>query len=255
VTDAPRAVYVYGVMRASELDAVSAPGVEEADVRAVRHGELAALTSELRSDALSAAREVRAHWRVLEEVSKTATVLPARFGTVMESEQAVAEDLLEPNAERLAELLRQLAGRVQLSVKGHYDEPRLMREIVADSPAVAALRDKLRKLPEAAGYYDRIRLGELVAAAVEQRRAADTELALATLAPLAVDSREEEAAHAHAAFNLAFLVDRGREAEFTDAVDGLAAVLGDRVAIRYVGPLPPYSFAQADLTPRSEAWA
>ena len=40
-----------------------------------------------------------------------------------------------------------------------------------------------------------------------------------------------------------------------EAVDGLAAVLAERIAIRYVGPLPPYSFAQAELTPRSEAWA
>jgi hypothetical protein len=38
-------------------------------------------------------------------------------------------------------------------------------------------------------------------------------------------------------------------------VNALSAAHGDEIAIRYVGPLPPYSFAEADLTPRSEAWA
>ena len=253
MTDSP--VYVYGVVPAPELKDVLVKGVEDADVRGVRHERLAALISELRSDELKAAREVRAHWRVVEEAARTATVLPARFGTVMESEDAVRRQLLAPNAERLTELFRTVAGRVQLNVKGEYDEAKLMRQVVADSPAVAAMRDRLRELPDAAGYYSRIRLGELVAAAVEERRAADTQLALATLAPLAADSREEQAAGPRTAFNLAFLVERKAEPEFTEAVDGLAAVLAERIAIRYVGPLPPYSFAQAELTPRSEAWA
>jgi hypothetical protein len=253
VTDA--AVYVYGVVPAAELTDVRVKGVDDTNVHAVRHDDLAALTSELRGDALSAAREVRAHWRVVEEASRSATVLPARFGTVMESEEAVRRQLLEPNAEQLAELFAAVAGRVQLNVKGLYDEPKLMRQVVADSPAVAALREKVRALPGEAGYYDRIRLGELVAVAVEQRRAMDTKLALDTLAPLAADAKKEQASGHHTAFNLAFLVERKAEPEFTEAVDGLAGVLAERIAIRYVGPLPPYSFAQADLTPRSEAWA
>ena len=59
-------------------------------------------------------------------------MLPVRFGTVLEGDRAVREQLLEPNAERLTELLDALAGRVQLTVKGDYDEERLLREVVRD---------------------------------------------------------------------------------------------------------------------------
>jgi hypothetical protein len=248
-------VYVYGVLSGADRAGVSVGGVEGAEVRTVEHAGLAALVSTLRADALAAASELRAHWRVLEEASKGATVLPVRFGTVMDSDAAVRERLLEPNAEHLTELLGQLAGRVQLNVKGDYDEEGLLREVVRTSPQVGALRERVRTMSDAAGYYDRIRLGELVAAEVAGRRQQDEALALARLEPVAVAAHTEAVSSQTAAFNLAFLVESERVDEFSEAVAGLRAELGERVELRYVGPLPPYSFAEADLSAGSAAWA
>jgi hypothetical protein len=224
-------------------------------VRAVEHAGLAALVSTLEADAIAAAREVRAHWRVLEEASKHATVLPVRFGTVMDGDAAVREQLLEPNAEELAGLLRELDGRVQLNIKGEYDEQGLLHEVVRASPAVAALRDRVQTLSEAAGYYDRIRLGELVAAEVARQQEQDAVLALARLEPLAVTAHVEQPSSPNAAFNLAFLVEGGKVDTFSEAVGRLREELGERVALRYVGPLPPYSFAETDLNAGAAAWA
>lgn len=237
-------VYVYGVLPASDTGSLAASGVTGADVRTVAHGDLAALVSDMQTDTLTAAREVRAHWRVLEEAAKDTTVLPVRFGTVMESDRAVSEQLLEADEQRLGELLRTLAGRVQLTVKGTYDEERLLRDVVAGSPAVQQLRGRLSSLPEAAGYYDRIRLGELVAAEVGHRREHDTALAHERLAPHAAAVRAEPAATADGAFNLACLVERTAVDAFSAAVVALGDELGDRIAIRYAGPLPPFSFAE-----------
>jgi hypothetical protein len=248
-------VYVYGVLSAADKGAVSAGGVEGADVRTVEHAGLAAMVSTLRADTLAAARELRAHWRVLEEASKSATVLPVRFGTVMGDDGAVRDRLLEANAERLTTLLSQLAGRVQLNVRGDYDEDRLLREVVRDSPAVAALRERVAQLSDAAGYYDRIRMGELVAAEVGRRRQEDEALAAARLEPFTVAVRAEQLSSQSGAFNLACLVESGEVDAFSQGVGALRAELGERVALRYVGPLPPYSFADADLGAEAAAWA
>ena len=248
-------VYVYGVLSGSHAADVAVGGVEGADVRAVESGGLAALVSTLAGDALAAAREVRAHWRVLEEASKRGPVLPARFGTVMDSDAAVRERLLEPRAEELTELLDSLVGRVQLSVKGDYDEKHLLREVVRTSPPIAALRDRVRALPENAGYYERIRLGELVAAEVARRRGQDEALALTRLERPAVASRVEELSSSNAAFNLAFLVDSEAVDRFGEAVGRLREELGERVSLRYVGPLPPYSFVETNLAEGASAWA
>jgi hypothetical protein len=253
--DAGARVYVYGVMAARDQAAISVGGVEKAEVRTVEHGGLAALVSTLEADALAAAREVRAHWRVLEEASKSATVLPVRFGTVMEGDDAVRRRLLEPNGEALTGLLAELAGRVQLNVSGDYDEDGLLREIVRASPTIAALRERVKKVSETAGYYDRIKMGELVATEVGRRREEDTALALERLEPLAATARVEEPSTPNAAFKLAFLVESGAVDKFSEAVGKLREELGGRVALRYVGPLPPYSFADTDLSAGAAAWA
>ena len=248
-------VYVYGVLSGAHQGRVSVGGVEGAQVRTIEHGGLAALVSTVDADALAAARELRAHWRVLEEASKTTTVLPVRFGTVMESDDAVREQLLERGGEGLTALLDQLSGRVQLNLTGDYDEQALLSAVVREVPAVATLRERVQKLSDSAGYYDRIRLGELVAGQVARRRDEDTALALARLEPLAVAASAEQSHSPNAAFNLAFLVEGGEVDAFSEAVGRLRAELGERVMLRYVGPLPPYSFAEADLSAEAEAWA
>jgi hypothetical protein len=255
VPHADASVYVYGVLRSADAPNVSAGGVEQAQVRTVEHAGLAALVSTLEGDALAAAREVRAHWRVLEDASKTATVLPVRFGTVLEGDRAVRERLLEPNAEQLAELLTELAGRVQLNVAGDYHEQELLREVVQTSPQVAALRERVSRLSDSAGYYDRIRLGELVAAQIAARRDQDAALAMGRLEPFAVSARAEEISSQNGAFKLAFLVEGGEVDAFSEAVGRLREDLGERVTLSYVGPLPPYSFAETDLSAGTAAWA
>jgi hypothetical protein len=253
VSSVAEAFYVYGVLPAKERDAVSVEGVEGSAVRTIQHNKLAALTSPVEGPALIAARELRAHWRVLQEVAENATVLPVRFGTVFESEEAVREQLLERNARRLELLLKQISGCIQLTVKGEYREPEVIEEIVRSTPGLPALAGRVRSLSAEAGYYDRIRLGERIAAEMAGMRDADTARAMDLLEPIAVAARAEETG-ANSAFNLAFLVQRTRQDEFSGLVRSLHDEARNRIDIRYVGPLPPYSFADTELDVGGPRW-
>jgi Gas vesicle synthesis protein GvpL/GvpF len=256
VTDVDHATYVYGVVPASDRRDIEARGVgrEDTRVRRIAFDGVAALVSDIPRGALVAARDVRAHWSVLEEAAARATVLPVRVGTVMESDTAVVEEFLAPRADRLSTLLAELDGTVQLNIKGFYDEERLLREILQEAPAVARMRDRLRRLPSAATYYDRIQLGELVSGEIDGRRARDTELVLRRLEPLAEAARAEPPSTTNGAVNVAFLVRRDRVDEFSGAVERLAAELEGRIGIRFVGPLPPYSFADGEAMAEGAAW-
>jgi Gas vesicle synthesis protein GvpL/GvpF len=167
-----------------------------------------------------------------------------RFGTVMENDGAVIDLFLAPRHDRLVALLAELSGKVQLSVKAFYDEERLMRGVVDDSRAVAQLRERVRQRPKAATYYERIQLGELVAGEVEQARERDSALVLQRLEPLAVAARREPPGTPDAAVNAAFLVERARVDEFSEAVARLSDEVKDRMRLRYIGPLPPYAFTE-----------
>ncbi len=216
------------------------------------HGDLAALVSDVERGPLMAARELRAHWRVLEEVAARTTVLPVRFGTVLDDDAAVVARFLAPRHDRLAAQLAELSGKVQVTVKAFYEEERLMRGVVDASPAVAQLRERVRGRPEAATYYDRIKLGELVAGEVEHARERDGALVLGRLEPLAVAVRREPTTTPDGAVNAAFLVERARVDEFSEAVAGLTKEVEGRMRLRYVGPLPPYSFTEGEV---EAAWA
>jgi hypothetical protein len=247
------AVYVYGIVRASEATDLEAPGVGATDhgVRRIAHGELAALVSDIEAGPLAAARGLRAHWRVLEEASASATVLPVRFGTVMDDDEAVVDRFLAARHDHLVAQLTELSGKVQLTVKAFYEEEQLLRGVVERSPAVARLRERVRGRPAAATYYDRIRLGELVAGEVDEARERDTAMVLGRLEPLALAARREPTGTPDGAVNAAFLVERNRVDEFSQAVARLADEVEGRMRLRYVGPLPPYSFTEEE----EAAWA
>ena len=222
-------VYVYGVVAAEGSEPPKADGIEAAPVRLVGRPDLGALVSDLDADALSAPKAVRAHWRVLEEASAGATIVPARFGMVMEDDDAVRTRLLEANEPALTALLHELAGKVQLTVKGEYDEEAMLREVVRTTPAVAELNARISSVPGGT--------------APSPSRAS------------AVEVHEQEVRTATAAFDLAFLVARNGVDAFSKAVRALDEATGDRIALSYVGPSPPYSFAEANLDQGSPAWA
>jgi hypothetical protein len=242
-------VHVYGVVPAAD-----AAGPAPDGARHVVHRDVAALVGDVASERPSAAGVLRTHWRVLEEASADATVLPVRFGTVMAGDEAVVDAFLAPGHDDLASRLAEMVGKVQLTVRAFYDEESLLRGVVERSPHVARLRAQVSALPEAAAYYKRIELGQLVAAEVEQARERDTAVVLARLEPLALAARREQPSSLDAAVNTAFLVERARMDDFSRAVGELGHELSGRMRLRYAGPLPPYSFTGEDATVEA-AWA
>lgn len=251
--DTVTATYVYGVVPRSSKRTISAPGVQGAGVTTVEHDGLAALTSTLQSPTLDA-RDLRAHWRVLEAAFDEGVVLPVRFGTVVESEDAVRREVLDPNADHFSDLMKRMSGMVQLNVKGRYDEEVLLRAIVASAPEVARLRERVRGQGTAAPTPDQLALGRVVEQAIARVREADRAAVREVLESLAVAVRDEEVAHP-SAFSAAFLVNREAMDEFGRGVATLRAHFGDRVDLRYTGPLPPFSFAEGDPAVGAGSWA
>jgi hypothetical protein len=189
-------------------------------------------------------RDLMRHLRTLEAAFESGTIVPCSFGTVLQSEAAVESELLVSRRGELMRLLDRLEGRVQMNVKAVYDEDEILREVVAADPRIAALRQKTREGGDAA-YYDSIRLGELVSAALAQRRAQDEELVLARLLPEADDAVSEEADEMQV-LKASFLVSRERLERFDDALDALAASEAPRVRFESFGPLPPTAFASLE---------
>ncbi|GLY77582.1 GvpL/GvpF family gas vesicle protein [Actinoallomurus iriomotensis] len=241
--DMALACYVYGVVRADARLPEDLTGIAGGEVFLVRYGDLAAAVSEISPvQALGTRDDLLAHEAVVEALANETTTLPLRFGAVVTTADALAEEMLAPHEDWFLDVLDDLGGAREFAVSGVYAEDVVLREVLREDPQAARLRERVRELPEDAAYYDRIRLGELIVKALDEKRQADTDELIDTLEPYSRAVAPRAPAGEDAAADAAFLVaDRDLE-EFERAVDRLGERWGDRVRLRMVGPLAPYDF-------------
>jgi hypothetical protein len=188
------------------------PAPPDPPLRAVQADGLTALCAPAEE------REVTAEilWRheeVVESLMEERDLLPVRFGTLVEDEEAAVRAILE-RREELSATLDRVRGAVELAVRALAGEPE-----AGDEPAAASGADYLR---------------------AKARRAEEARLLHEPLAFLARDCV------VHAGPELlraAYLVDR----EAVDAFVGLVRRLQathEELSLLCTGPWPPYSFAR-----------
>ncbi|GAA0585628.1 GvpL/GvpF family gas vesicle protein [Actinomadura livida] len=240
--------YIYGVTRSGAALPGDVLGLDDKPVTLVEDGGVcAAIVSDLpQGRALGERADLVAHQRVLNALVDAGTVvLPFRFGAALADRAAVEKELLAGNSERFGQILEQLDGMVELRVKATYVQDAVLREIMTGDPEIAELSQRLREVPPDAAdavYYDRIRLGELIAQTMERMREADGQTLLDGAAPAAEAAVTKTPAREEDVLDASFLVRADKRAEFEQAVDKLATDHGERVKVRLIGPLPPYDF-------------
>ncbi|MEO3785467.1 GvpL/GvpF family gas vesicle protein [Actinocorallia sp. B10E7] len=235
--------YVYGVIPADAELPEALEGTGGGEVFLVEVGDVAAVVSEfLPSGPLGSRDDLLAHEGVVAAVAEHTTVLPLRFGAVVTTADAVAEEMLNPHHDWFVSVLEDLKGRHEFVVIGTYVEETVLREVLEEQPEVRRLQQTTRDMPEDAAYYDRIRLGELIVQALEQKRQADTDALTETLSPHALAVSPREPKDEETAADVAFLVDDDGRARFEQEVDELGERWDGRIRLRLLGPLAPYDF-------------
>lgn len=237
-------VYLYAVVRPGTEPPVAANLVEPSTggLRVIGDDAVGALVAGMSASRIAmTSHNVRAHQEVVDMAAEGRTLLPVQFGIVFDSEQAIIDELLVPRAAELRHMLDALEGRVELRVTLTYEGDAALRQMVEGDPRVRRLARRVKAKPAAAGYYDRIALGEMVmqhAAALQQR---DLEVLSARLGRLSEGLLLLDQAAGISA-RLAFLVERTRLDAFEGELDGFAREQGERVSVEMVGPLVPWDF-------------
>lgn len=244
-------LYAYGLMRARDARQAAQDRTESTTgapaVRAIEHQGLAALVSEVPEGPMRVRREnLTGHVEVLQQAFRHGPVLPLRFGMALADAQSLERDLLSRDTARLLARLDALDGRAEMQLKVSYLEEPLLRSILAGDPRLAEASERTRSLPAEATHFERIRLGEAIAAAVEARRAADSQRLLDTLSPLAVAAVVGDLQHERMALNASFLVEKEALKRFDSAVEDLSRTRANEMEFKLIGPLPAHSFADRD---------
>ncbi|MDX2603677.1 GvpL/GvpF family gas vesicle protein [Streptomyces caniscabiei] len=235
--------YVYGITAGSHPglpEGMGGVGDPARPVRILKEGELAAIVSEAPEGLRPKRKDLLAHQNVLSEAGAGGPLLPMRFGSVAPDDASVTAVLAE-RADHYRERLGALDGKVEYNVKASHDEEAVLHRVMGENPELRAMTEANR---QAGGgtYEDRLRLGEMVVAAVQAREADDaTELRQALEPAAEAVSAGPESTGWLA--NLSFLVDRQSAAGFLEAVEAVRKS-HPHIEVRVNGPLPPYSFVE-----------
>jgi hypothetical protein len=236
-------VWVYGIVPAgASLDEVERrEGLPEVWVEET--GDLGAIVGDVpEEDEKGTRNQALAHARVLEAAVADAPVVPFRFGVIVPADDQVGEGLLEDHHDELAEHLEKIDDRLQMTLKVYYHEDAVLREIVENEPEIARLREQMREGSEEATRDVRVRLGELINNALEQRRQRDAPDIVERLKPVSLGAVDAGLEREFMVLNVPFLVERERQQEFEETVEEVAQEREERMRFRLLGPMPPYNF-------------
>jgi gas vesicle protein GvpL/GvpF/Lsr2 protein len=241
-----KGIYVYGILPADIEVAVGIPGVGEHPglLRDIRFDGLAALISEVDSSGwLGSPADLLAHQEILDATAAEVPVVPLRFGTILSSEDAVAEDLLAAHHDEFTAALDQLDGRFEFQVKGRYVKGAVLGEVLSQNKQAAGLREAIQGKDPDAARNATIELGQLLNRAVKARREEDTRALRQAMERLCVASVAREPTHELDAVHVAFLVAVDQEPEVERVIEDLAHEWEGRIDVQLLGPMAAYDFA------------
>ncbi len=241
-------MYLYAVL-AGDVDPSDAGpiGIEGGAVTRVALGDIAAAVSPVPRARLRPERKhVAAHHAVLSRLMRKATVLPAAFGLIAPSAEAV-KYFLASRREVLEEQLARVAGKVEMGLRVSWNVPDLFAFFVSMHPELREVRDQLRLQKEVA-RGDLIEVGQLFDRILETERDVHFGLVSEALAAHGVAVKREPPRNEREVMNLACLVPREQELAFERLVATAAEPFGDHFTFTHDGPFAPYHFAELSLS-------
>jgi hypothetical protein len=244
-------IYVYGIIKTREPQDFGEIGIGDdgaSSVLTVGVQDIAAVVSHsplTAYDSLSRERVVKdlaTHQLVIESAMQRFTVLPVKFGTMVETEDDVLP-FLENGAHLLHNELNKVQGKIELDVVAWWDLQKILTAIARQNEQIQAKQQEIAMKGDQVSAQDKLALGQLIAQALKAEEARYQQVILQTLKQEAVDVCMHEVTGDKMIFNSAFLLEKSKEPSFDAAMHSLDQRLESTVNFRVVGPLPPYSFS------------
>jgi hypothetical protein len=234
--------YLYAVLNKCDGLECSEPGVGGRPVRVMRHLDLMVLWSQAPVKNYEPNEDnALAHEKVLESVVKDHTVLPVAFGMLAPSDRAL-KDLITKNYGGIKTQLRKIEGCVEFGLKILWNRDAVLKEIVDESPALQAERERIGAKSEASRYYDNIELGKILERQLDVRREYYRERIEERLRSECLDVKFNKLISDRMVVNAAFLVRREEEAKLDAGVNELAERFSATLKFKYTGPWAPFNF-------------
>ncbi len=243
-------LYIYGIIAASGAQDFGNIGIgnEATPVQTIAFQDVAAVVSRspfmvydtLAKDTI--VKDLVTHQFVLEKVMQMFTVIPVKFGTMVETDDEVTRFLSKGYPLLSAELSKQ-AAKIELDVVANWELSNILPTIYRHNEQVQKKQSAIAQQGKAVSVAERVELGKLIEQALTTTKAEYQQLITQTLQEITLEICLHDMADEHMIFNGAFLLEKKNAQRFNQLIDDLDRKLENTINFRIVGPLPAYSFA------------
>jgi hypothetical protein len=230
--------YIYGIIIGSGDTALGVRGLAGTSlVYAVAHEGLACVVSDYTGGNFELmpkeelAQCLMTHQVVVGQVIKKHSVLPLKFGTVLDTSDEVHALLAQGHPQFFLTLLW-IQDKVEVEVVSAWAGGRVIEGNGADPEMLPA---------------EELLPSERVEVSKTQRRQSYLERMIGFLKPVSVDFQPHPTSSGRMAVSVSFLVEEAYLEAFHERIKHLNALFYNQIDFQVIGPLPPYSFATVEV--------
>jgi hypothetical protein len=240
--------YLYGFTKPGCQPSPDLRGLANAPVRVIAFRDVGAVVSRHPVQRLMPLRRnVEPHHRVVRQISSGATLVPAAFGHISESDAQILA-VMRGNYEDIHDELERLDRKCEMGLKLWWNVSNIFDHLVRNDRTLRELRDRVFRRREPT-MNEKLQVGGAFEATLTRERERLTRVLLGAFAPLTHDSLCSPPRAEKTVCQAAILIDQERVPDFRRALEGAAALFDAHFSLEYSGPWPPYSFVRLRLQP------
>jgi len=239
--------YLYAIVAGGESRLYPSLGIDGNDVYTITEGRVAAVVSRLSSSRVRPQRSnLAAHQAVLKSLMADTTPLPITFGTIANSPDAIRKILVR-NQRAFEDQFRRVSGKVEMGLRVAWDVPNIFEYFVNTHSELRVARDRLVGVRHEFTQEEKIELGRMFDRLLNDDREEHTRKVEHVLAPVCVEFASNQVRNEHEVMNVACLVRREAQEEFSAGVFAAAKLFDNNFSFDYSGPWAPHNFVELNL--------
>lgn len=232
--------YLYCLLEEPVSQQISLQGIKEQPVYTINEKGLVAVISDSeimqfdRFKKQELMEYVRAHQKVLEALIKEYDIVPFSFGVIVPSQEEILV-LLRKLYLQFKVALQKVRGKTEFAIQIFWDEKKVMEDIQTEEPTIAGIGTKTE-------------LGKAILERVERKRETYIKDIKDALDNLYCDYKEGKVLDTGMIGNMALLIKKEAEPMLDQKMEELGRIYDGRLRFKYIGPMPPYSFTNINLS-------
>ena len=248
-------IYIYGVVGTNQEGNLrhTEKGNPGKEIYTIPYQDVSCVASNTNMDTFDSmpkevlGRHLVEHQATIEKIMKDYTIIPFKFGTIVEGRDEVKR-VLQSGYGEFKEKLQAMDKRIESDVVALWNDMNsVIKKIGEGNDQIKTFKDQIAKRPPEETLQDRIKIGSMIKDALDEMRDSLQSEMLNFLKEKAADFQKHQLMDDKMILNCAFLLDKAQEKEFDQALNELNTRYNEEINFKCVGPLPPYSFSTIEL--------